>query len=124
MSRWFQANFLALNLDKTKMIKFTPTRLIYYPLKILLLNSIMKTAESTTFLGLQLDNHLTCKAHVNQLLHKSSIVGFQMRKLSHVLSINNLKSVYYAYYHTLIKYGIIYWGNTLDCHKVFLMQKK
>jgi hypothetical protein len=45
MSRWFQANFLALNLDKTKMIKLTPTRLIDYPLKILLLNSIMKTAE-------------------------------------------------------------------------------
>jgi hypothetical protein len=28
MSRWFQANLLALNLDKTKMIKFTPTILI------------------------------------------------------------------------------------------------
>jgi hypothetical protein len=45
-------------------------------------------------------------------------------KCENVLSINNLKSVYYAYYHTLIKYGIIYWGNTPDCHKVFLMQKE
>jgi hypothetical protein len=99
MSRWFQANLLALNLDKTQMIKFTPTILIDYSLKTLLLNSILKTAEST-FLGLQMDNHLTCKAHVNQLLHKLSMVGFQMRKLSYVLSINNLKSVYYAYYHT------------------------
>jgi hypothetical protein len=78
MSRWFQASLLALNLDKTKMIKFTPTILIDYLLKTLLLNSILKTAESTTFLGLQLDNHLTCKAHVNQLLYKLSMVGFQM----------------------------------------------
>jgi hypothetical protein len=106
------------------MIKFTPTVLIDYPLKTLLLNLILKTAESTTFLSLQLDNHLTCKTRVNQLLHKLSMEGFQMQKLSYVLSINNLKSVYYAYYHTLIKYGIIYWGNTPDCHKVFLMQKK
>jgi hypothetical protein len=71
-----------------------------------------------------LDNRLTFKVHVNQLLHKLSMVGFQMRKLSYVLSINNLKSVYYAYYHSLIKYGLIYSGNTPDCHKVFLMQKK
>jgi hypothetical protein len=47
-----------------------------------------------------------------------------MRKLSYILSIDNLKSVYYAYYHSLVKYGIIYWGNTSDSHKVFLMQKK
>jgi hypothetical protein len=86
MSTWFQANFLALNLDKTKMIKFTSAILTDYPLKILLLNCV-KTAESTTFLGLQLDNHLTCKAHINQLLHKMSMVGFQMQKLSYVLSI-------------------------------------
>jgi hypothetical protein len=59
-----------------------------------------------------------------ELLHKLSPVGFLMRKLSYVLSINNLKSVYYAYYHSLVKYGIIYWGNTPDCRKVFLMQKK
>jgi hypothetical protein len=52
---------------------------------------VLKTAEATTFLGLQLDNHLTCKANVNQLLYKPSTVGFQMRKLSYVLSINNLK---------------------------------
>jgi hypothetical protein len=77
MSRWFQANLLALNLDKTRMIKFTPTILIDFPLETLLLNSILKTAEST-FLGLQLENHLTCKAHVNQLLHKLSMVEFQM----------------------------------------------
>jgi hypothetical protein len=106
------------------MIKFTSTILTDYPLKTFLLNTVLKTAESTTFLGLQLDNHLTCKAHVNQLLHKLSMVGFQMQKLSYVLSINNLKSVYYAYYHFLIKYWIIYWCNIPDCHKVFLMQKK
>jgi hypothetical protein len=52
------------------------------------------------------------------------MVGFQIQKLSYVLSINNLKPVYYVYYHSLIKYEIIYWGNTPDCHKVFLMQKK
>jgi hypothetical protein len=41
-----------------------------------------------------------------------------------MLNINNLKLVYYVYYHSLVKYGIIYWGNTSDSYKVFVMQKK
>jgi hypothetical protein len=85
MSRWFQASLLVLNLDKTKMIKFMPTEAADYQLNTLLLNTLLKTADSTTFLGLQLDNHLTCKAHIEQLLHKLSTVGFPMRKLSYVL---------------------------------------
>jgi hypothetical protein len=40
MSTWFQANFLALNLDKTKTIKFTSTILTDYPLKPMLLNTV------------------------------------------------------------------------------------
>jgi hypothetical protein len=28
--------------------------------------------DSITFLGIQLDNHLTCKGHINLLLHKLS----------------------------------------------------
>jgi hypothetical protein len=34
-----------------------------------------------------------------------------MRKLYYILNINDLKTIYFAYYHSLVKYGIIYWGN-------------
>jgi hypothetical protein len=47
-----------------------------------------------------------------------------MQKLSCILSINNLRSAYYVYYHLFVKYGIIYWGNTSDSHEVFVMQNK
>jgi hypothetical protein len=78
------------------------------------------------FLGLQLDNHLTCKGHIDFLLHKLSTVRCLMRKLYYILntSINGLKTVYYAYYHSLVKYGIIYWGNTPDSNKAFVLQKR
>jgi hypothetical protein len=36
----------------------------------------------------------------------------------------SLKTVYYAYYHTMIKYGIIHWGNSTNINKVFVLQKK
>jgi IS1 family transposase len=35
-----------------------------------------------------------------------------------------LKSIYYAYFHSLMKYGIIFWGNSTDSKKVFTLQKK
>jgi hypothetical protein len=41
-----------------------------------------------------------------------------------MLNINDLKTVYYAYYHSLVKYGIIYWGNASGSNKVFILQKK
>jgi hypothetical protein len=49
---WFQNNQFVLNLDKTKMIKFTPC----YPLHALFLNKTFKEVETIKFLGLQLQS--------------------------------------------------------------------
>jgi hypothetical protein len=106
------------------MIKSIPTSAASYPLHTLYFNKILIVVDTVTFLELQLDNHLTCKGHINLLLHNLGTVGFLMRKLSCILSINNLKSVYYAYYYPLIKYIIIYWDNASDSQKVFVMQKE
>ena len=87
-------------------------------------SKVLQEVETMKFLGLQLDNHLNCKGHIDFLLHKLSTLCFLMRKLYHTLNINGLKTVYYAYYHSLVNYGIIFWGNTTDSNKVFVLQKK
>jgi hypothetical protein len=43
---------------------------------------MLKVVDMITFLGMQLDNPLSCKGHINLLLHELSTVGFLMRKLS------------------------------------------
>jgi hypothetical protein len=35
-----------------------------------------------------------------------------------------LKSVYFAYFHSVMKYGIILWGNSSNSKKTFTLQKK
>jgi hypothetical protein len=40
-----------------------------------------------------------------------------------LLQLFNLTSMY-AYFHSLMKYGIIFWGNSFDIKKVFTLQKK
>jgi hypothetical protein len=39
------------------------------------------------------------------------------------ININTLKSIYYTYLHSVIKYGIIFWGNSSNTGKVFTLQK-
>jgi hypothetical protein len=94
---------------KSQMIKFIPTSATSYPLHTSYCNKIVKVVDAITFFGIKLDNHLTCKGYINLLFHKLSTVGFLLWKLSCILSINNIKSVYYAYYHSLVKL----WNNIL-----------
>jgi hypothetical protein len=57
------------------------------------------------------------------LLNKLSSVGYIMRRLVHILNLETLKVVYFAHFHSLISYGITFWGNSPTMHKVFLVQK-
>ena len=42
----------------------------------------------------------------------------------HISNINTLKSIYYAYFQSIIKYGIIFGGNSFNSGKIFTLQKK
>ena len=47
-----------------------------------------------------------------------------MRKLSNFLNIVTLRIVYFAYFQSLVNYGIIFWGSSSTMHNVFLMQNR
>jgi len=47
-----------------------------------------------------------------------------VRSMVHVSNISTLKSIYYAYFHSIIKYGIIFWGNSSNSGKIFTLQMK
>jgi hypothetical protein len=72
-------------------------------------------------LGLQLDSQLSWQPRMNFLLHKLISVCFT---LSPILNIQTLRTVYFAHFHSLVIYGITFWGNTSSMRKVFLIQRK
>jgi hypothetical protein len=47
-----------------------------------------------------------------------------VRLMFHISNITTLKSIYFAYFHSVIKYGIISWGNSSNSGKIFTLQKK
>jgi IS1 family transposase len=42
----------------------------------------------------------------------------------HIGNITTLKLIYFAYFHSIIKYGIIFCGNSSNSGKIFTLQKK
>jgi hypothetical protein len=49
---------------------------------------------------------------------------YAVRLMLHISDINVVKLILYAYFHSLIKYGINIWGNPSKSRKIFTLHKK
>jgi hypothetical protein len=124
LPNWFQKNQLILNLNETNIVKYIPSQLPTYPLSTTYNGQLLKVAESIRFLGLQLDSHLNWKLHSEELSKKLSSVCYMMRKLSYTLNLKTLWMVYFAYFYSIVSYGIIFWGSSASLQNAFLIQKR
>ena len=68
----------------------------------------MEETGNTKFLGLQIDN-INWKNHIKEMIPELSGVCNAVGSVVHISNINALKSIYYANFHSVIKYGIIFW---------------
>jgi hypothetical protein len=58
------------------------------------------------------------------MVSKLSGAYYAVRSMYHISFINTLKSIYFAYFHSIIKYVINFWGNSYNSKKIFALQKK
>ena len=79
---------------------------------------------NTKFLGLRIDNYINWKNHIEEMICKFSGACHAVRFMIHISNINAVKSIYYAYFHSFIKYGIIFWGNSSNSGNILTSQKK
>jgi hypothetical protein len=122
-SKWFTSNKLALNLDKTNVIKSITNNLPQYSLSIGYNEKYMEESLNSKFLGLQIDNHLIWKNHIGQMIPKLSRACYAVRSIFHVSNTDTLKSIYFAYFHSIMKYGITF-GNLSNSKMIFTLQKR
>ena len=111
ITEWFMSNKLHINVDKTVAMLFH-TRIKYVNIdekSIVIDGNIIPFAINTKFLGINIDNNLTWKAHTNYITTKiSKGVGVLLR-LSKELSYNILILIY----STVILPYLTYWCITL-----------
>jgi hypothetical protein len=49
---------------------------------------------------------------------------YTVRLVFHIVKIDTLKSIYFAYFHSIMKNGIIFGGNSPNSKRTFTLQKK
>jgi len=124
ISDWFPFNRLTLNMEKTNMVKFCTNHSLNSQQQCPTDNYLNNEVTNMRFLGLDLYNNMNWKNHVAKILPKLSRACYAVRAMYCFSSLNTLKMIYFAYFHSVINYGIIFWGNCSDSNKTFLAQKK
>jgi hypothetical protein len=76
------------------------------------------------FLGLFINNNLSWKTHIECIKSKLSSACYAMRSVKSYVTINTLKMIQYSYFHSVMTYGLLFWGSSPDSIKIFRLQKK
>ena len=78
----------------------------------------------TKFLGLIIDETLSWNQHINSIASKLCSAYYVLRNLKPIVPQSTLKAIYYAYFHSILSYGIILWGNSSNVNELFILQKE
>ena len=126
---WCIRNRLQLNSSKTQIINFNLKNVI----SIIETNSSIICDEieieffnASKVLGVHIDKDLKWESHINELCKKLSKALFVIRSLQLLVHVDVLKHCYFAYFHSLLIYGLEIWGHAPDYlfQKVFRLQQQ
>jgi hypothetical protein len=124
LNNWFNSNSLLLNFDKTYFILFTNKSKYSSDIQIKCEGTEISIVNETKFLGLFINNNLSCKTHTECSKSKLSSACYAMRSVKPYVTLNTLKMIYYSYFHSVMTYGLLFWRSFPDSTKIFRLQKK
>lgn len=119
---WLDKNKLRINLNKTNFIQFNNLR--QCNLHISYKNTGINEANSVKFLGINVDKSINWKLHVESVCDKVNRFVYVLKRLRHITDRSTILTAYHAYVTSILRYGLILWGNSVDVHKAFVTQKK
>lgn len=122
LETWFSSNNLRLNISKTQLIHFRDRN--KHALTVDFKNAELKPVENISFLGVNMDSRLDWAVHVDTLAKELSKYCFALRTLSYQVSMEAAISAYHAYVQSKIRYGVIFWGNSVQAQRILTLQKK
>ena len=113
LDKWFKANKLTLNVEKTNFIIFTTAdkrKNIDIPNTLELNNIMINRTDQAKYLGLIIDEELSWKHHIDMLCNRIKRFFPSFYILRNYVNTDHAKSIYYATLHSRIKYGIALYG--------------
>lgn len=123
---WFNENKLVLNETKTGAVLFkTKQNSFITPTKIALANDVeCKLTEQTKFLGIYISDTLSWKGHIEYVEKKLNGVCYSLRVVARYVNFKTLKIIYYANFESVLRYGIIFFGQSAQIDRLFIIQKR
>ena len=123
---WLCLNKLTINTDKTKYMIYSISKRTYLPFpsktdlpKVRLNGVPIKRVKSYEFLGLNIDEHLNWKKHMQVVLSKIQRNLGIVRRIALFLDRHSLLQLYHSLILSHIRYGLIVW----HCSHISLRKK-
>ena len=116
VNKWFTANKLTLNVDKTSFIIFRSKRntINNLPDTIGYDNIVINRESKIKYLGLTLNEHLSWDIHTNEICNKLKSLFPLFYNIRQYLDKENVRNIYYTMIYSRIKYGSIITGQTTN----------
>jgi len=121
---WLKVNLLTLNLNKTQYLEFRTKNYYNVNTHIKYDQECITSASEIKFLGLTIDDTLSWKQHIEQVLNKICTACYALGNITRIVPIDKLRVIYFAHIHSIIRYGIIFWGSSSYANKESIIQKK
>ena len=113
-----------MNLSKTHYIEFRTKNYYQVQTKVQYDHTDISNLTETKFLGLIIDETLSWNQHINSIAPKLCSAYYVLRSLKPMVPQPTLTTIYYAYFHSILSYGIIFWGNSSNVNELFILQKE
>ena len=122
--KWCQVNLLTLNLKKTHFLQFQTKNQSVLKIQLAASNTTITNVNSTKFLGITIDRSISWKEQISELTSKLNKACYAIRAIKPLLSLHVLRSIYFAYFHSVMTYGIIFWGNSHLSNNIFKFKRE
>jgi hypothetical protein len=125
LESWFKNNELILNIRKSCALAFHPSqRMSVCKPRIVINHKEIPYKTDAKFLGLLITEKLSWNTHINSICPNLHKAYFIIKRLKETICHKTSRLIYFSYFQSRLKYGIIFWGAAKDSIKVFRIQKR
>ena len=131
LKKYLEANYLHINVSKSKFIHFTPPRhyndIAGTEYNVTFGSQVLQKVDNIKFLGIFIDYKLTWDKNIRLLTNKVRNSISQLYEMRKIIPIKLKTSVYNAIVNSQMSYAINVWGSTASCDKLkplLMLQKR
>jgi hypothetical protein len=108
---WLNRNDLVINKGKTGVTSFHNGQPHFLAkLSVTFNKTAVAYTSKTNFLGIRITDTLKWHSYIQLLANKLSKVAFMIKSLKESLSLYLIRDIYFAKFHSLLRFGILCWG--------------